>query len=302
MPKDDFAPSGSIPTNPEFAETGLSSQTGQLPGGGSDADDSSAGGGNTDDKGDKGDNSASAQSTDGDKGGAADDSAGGDKGGNGDKPETIEELRARIDEQQRFIGKQSTEIGDLRAKIEKINGSTKSTKEEETPPDVTSDLQATLKKFETGEATIEDVVMQSFNAGKSVAEQIVTDKLSQRDREAAVRQQQDSYLSANPDFVEHFQSGKIGDILAQNPLLNGNPVAAHQMLKAQNAQMQISQLQQQVEALTKERETSISAGRNKTGQVISTPGSGTRVNIDPNDPKALRDFMIQGVRAAREQG
>lgn len=277
----EIAPSGSIPSNPEFAEPAPVDQSGQLPEG--ETDDTKF----------------------------IDPEAEGDLSASGSEPaaaapasKTPEELASMVQQSQEFIGKQSTEIGALRKQLEEMQSMMQQGNPQGQPPaepEPEEALRGVLGKFTSGEATIEDVVMQAFRAGAQQAERTVESKFSQRDQQAQTQALHKSYLEKNPDFAEKYQSGAIQQMLQENPL--HNEVSAFESMKRGEAEAQMAELQKQLDAMKAEREASISAGRKAPGKVINTPGSSARVAsggaANPND---VRASMLEAVRAARTAG
>lgn len=282
-PKDDAVPVGSMPVNPAFDEPSQADMTGQLPG-------DSVDGTNPDDTW-----TPPADGVPADGVTPPDAAPGGDKSGT----KSDDDIRKMLEDSQRFIGQQSTQIGELRKELESLKSASQPQQQQQQgQPDPDALLRETLSKYEAGEATVEETIVAAFSAGKQASESIVDQKLAQRDQEAHAKQLQDSYLQQNPDFMQLHESGVIAQEMQKNPL--HTPVSAYEAIKRSESNAQIAELQKQIDAMKAEREASIAAGRTNAGKTITTPGSTMRSQQGAAPSSAsIRDSMIAAVNQVR---
>lgn len=284
-PAQDAVPVGSMPVNPAFDEPTPADMTGQLLGDPAGDNPDATGTPPAD-----GDPAANGTPPVGTPEGDADKS--GDKDGG--------DIRKMLEDSQRFIGQQSTQIGELRKELEGLKSSSQQPQQQQQQQqaDPETALRETLAKYEAGEATVEETIVAAFSAGKQASESIVDQKLAQRDQDARNQQLQDSYLQQNPDFMQLHESGALAQEMQKNPL--HTPVSAYESIKRNESQAQLAELTQQVDALKAEREASIAAGRNNAGKTIATPGSTMRAQQGAAPSNAsLRDSMIDAVNKVR---
>ena len=286
---EDFVPSGSIITNPQFGEPGAMTETGELPGGG----------------GEEGETKFvdPELETEIDNGGEKKDGegeTGKPEDGGEAAPDKIEKM---LQDSQAFIGKQSTEIGELRKELEALKASQQQGQQQgqqqQAEPTPQENLRGLVQKFNAQEASLEDVILGAFEAGSKAAESVVEQKFVEREQAANQQRIFGDYASRNPDFAEQLQSGALAQAVQSNPLFN--EVSAYENTKRVAAEQQVAALQQELAAVKAEREQAISNGRTQTQKVITNPGSNARVDTGPMSPNDLRAAMVASVKEVRAQ-
>jgi len=135
-----------------------------------------------------------------------------------DKPEASDDAMSRLEkmfkDSQSMIGKQSSEIGSLRAKLDEM------TRQPEAPAGPSDDetLNDLLAKMDNGEITIEQGMREALAINSKLIAVQVMNQLNQRDEQEKVAEVQGKFLKDNPDYEEVLQNGALQPYLDADPM------------------------------------------------------------------------------------
>ena len=220
------------------------------------------------------------------------------------------DYKKSFEELQKKFGEHSNEVGTLRKQNEELMNrlndiETQSKKreeqalEQEPPTDYERELRTLANKFDEGEITAEELMLQSnkLTREQTMAEaeskygnildkasQQFQETLSARDQQAIVEQ----FNKQNPEFAEWQESGELEQVMQANPM--HDELSAFYELKA-------NKLAEQLEA------KKLEAGSDPAKKVLSKPGHTIQ---QANKPKGtyteaeLRESALAAARAAAE--
>ena len=137
------------------------------------------------------------------------------------------------------------------------------------------DLKA---QAEAGEITYAEMIAQTAPLLEQSVSLRVKQDLAQEEEAKQIRGAQDAFLAENPDFMQFVNSQEATAIRQANPIFDN--VSAYYAHKAQAAETAFGSLQQQLDALKAQMESSIKGAAQNQAQVVGT-GGGTESAI-PN--------------------
>ena len=137
------------------------------------------------------------------------------------------------------------------------------------------DLKA---QAEAGEITYAEMIAQTAPLLEQSVSLRVKQDLAQEEEAKQIRGAQDAFLAENPDFMQFVNSPEATAIRQANPIFDN--VSAYYAHKAQAAETAFGSLQQQLDALKAQMESSIKGAAQSQAQVVGT-GGGTESAI-PN--------------------
>ena len=137
------------------------------------------------------------------------------------------------------------------------------------------DLKA---QAEAGEITYAEMIAQTAPLLEQSVSLRVKQDLAQEEEAKQIRGAQDAFLAENPDFMQFVNSPEATAIRQANPIFDN--VSAYYAHKAKAAETAFGSLQQQLDALKAQMESSISGAAQSQAKVVGT-GGGTESAI-PN--------------------
>ena len=137
------------------------------------------------------------------------------------------------------------------------------------------DLKA---QAEAGEITYAEMIAQTAPLLEQSVSLRVKQDLAQEEEAKQIRGAQDAFLAENPDFMQFVNSPEATAIRQANPIFDN--VSAYYAHKAQAAETAFGSLQQQLDALKAQMESSIKGAAQNQAQVVGI-GGGTESAI-PN--------------------
>ena len=137
------------------------------------------------------------------------------------------------------------------------------------------DLKA---QAEAGEITYAEMIAQTAPLLEQSVSLRVKQDLAQEEEAKQIRGAQDAFLAENPDFMQFVNSPEATAIRQANPIFDN--VSAYYAHKAKAAETAFGSLQQQLDALKAQMESSIKGAAQSQAQVVGT-GGGTESAI-PN--------------------
>lgn len=183
------------------------------------------------------------------------------------KPDdSIAKFESMLKASQTMIGKQSSEIGALRAKLDEM-----SKPAVQAGPSEDEQLATLYKQMEDGEIEIAEGMKQALAINSNLTASRVMNQLNQQQQQAKVAEIQGKFLQDNPDYEQVLQSGALQPYLDADPLAD-EYVAYHKY----QADQRISTLQQEYEgkiAAAKEEGAKLAKGAESAGKVLGKQGS-----------------------------
>jgi hypothetical protein len=226
--------------------------------------------------------------------------------------ERLKKLEEAEKAAQAFIGKQSTEIGALKAQIADKDRLLDQAFAPPEPP--TTDYEAELQKIVQGvdegteTAASAAVKIEKLTTERNAAQvdARIDERLSDHDRRQAER----DFLERNPQFLELRNNGTLEEIRQTNPDAMGDIGMAYgiwqrEQVLAENEALK-AQIPEVAAAAVEEGKASVAKlakGGANAASVLSDEGESVR-NVNPNRPKTaqeLQDSGLEALRAVREK-
>lgn len=269
--------------------------------------------------GDGRDNATTDDKGDADKPGNVDDKGGDDK--SGDKKDakskyadkTPEELIAILEENDRFKGQQSTEIGEMRKQLAELTSKLdksgkdgdKDGKDKGAPehPDYASQVADLKKALDNGEISLQQYTDGVAEIAVSRAQQAVMTTLQEKEATAQREKSESQFIEQYPDFVDVYKTGATAEVIKAMPILDH--VSAYFMIKGREAQQKIDALTAEVDGLKKMQADALANGAKAADKVIKQPGnagSATDTTVRKKGPfndRAAGDSMLDAIKRQR---
>ena len=186
--------------------------------------------------------------------------------GSDDQPNKIEEA---LKASQQMIGRQSQEIGALRAKLEEIAAA--KTPQQPAGPTESEQLDELYRKMDIGEIDIAEGMRQALEINSKLTAAQVMSKLQEQRQQEEVTKIHKGFLEKNPDYEQVVQSGAL------QPYLDADPMAdvytAYQLFKADERVKQLEADYQQKILAAKEEGAKLAKGAEAAGKVIGKQGA-----------------------------
>lgn len=203
----------------------------------------------------------------------------------------------RIDEilkaNQAMIGKQSQEIGALRAKLEDMT---------KPPPGPSDDevLNNLYRKMDDGEIDIAEGMKQALAINSNLtAAKVMQDLQKQREQEEVSKLHGD-FFSKNPDYEQVVQSGVLKPYLEADPMADA--YTAYHQFKADERIKGIQADYEQKILAAKEEGAKLAKGSEAAGKVIGKQGSTSlapQVNKPFKNTQEASAAMLETLRQMR---
>lgn len=178
--------------------------------------------------------------------------------------DAVSRLEDMLKASQSMIGKQSSEIGALRAHIEQMSKPPEG-------PGVDQQLNDLLGKMNDGEIDIADGMRQALALNSQLTASQVMNQLSQQQKAQEAQKVQQNFLAGNPDYYDVIQSGALRPYLESDPL--SDEYTAYHRFKADERVKQLEADYQQKIAAAKEEGARLAKGSEQAGKVIGRQGS-----------------------------
>ena len=227
---------------------------------------------------------------------------------------SAKELLAILMDGEKFQGKQSSDVGEMRKMVEQLSAENKNlmaklsgpegAKDNAAPADPyaakTAELEADL---DTGKITPAEYAKSLAAMNELRTSQIVQSELQKAQAQSQEQAATSQYLEMNPDFTTLQQSGALDKIKAQFPVHDN--VSAYEFAKRLEVQSENETLKGQIAALKKEQAEAIAAGKEGTKKVLQQPGTGTKVSTPQRSRRSFSegeavDSMLASMQRTRE--
>lgn len=237
--------------------------------------------------------------------------------------EDVATLEKRVKDNQAMATMKAQEAADLRRQLEIANGERdalkrsqreQAQKEAETGQvDYGKAMLALNQKFANGDISEADFAEGFKQINQASAEAVAKRVFQEKELERKAQE----FRKADPGFDEARMNGTLDKIIENDPYLGpGSYFAAYQMLRRQQAEQRLAELQAQAEqALAAAQADGIKAGQQvikeviksseATGQVISTPGQRPPTDLreqPDNSPEAIKEEGLKYIQRLREEG
>lgn len=193
---------------------------------------------------------------------------------------------------QSMIGKQSNEIGALRAKLEELTRQPEGPSEDE-------QLGGILQKMDTGELDIAEGLRQALAINTNLTENRVMAKLSQQQKQSKIAEIQDNFLKENPDYNGVVASGVLQPYLDADPL--SDDLMAYHKFKADEKIKALQSEFEQAKKAAKEEGAKLAKGAEAAGKVLGKQGSPAVApqKVGPRNAQEQRDAMAETLARLR---
>ena len=181
------------------------------------------------------------------------------------KPDdSIAKFEKMLQASQTMIGKQSSEIGALRAKLEEMTKAPEGPSEDE-------QLSQLYQKMEDGEIEIAEGMKQALAINSNLTASRVMNQLSQQQQQNKVSEIQGKFLTDNPDYQGVLESGALKPYLDADPL--ADEYVAYHKFKADEQMNALKAEYEQKILAAKEEGAKLAKGAETAGKVLGKQGS-----------------------------
>jgi len=213
------------------------------------------------------------------------------------------------DQQQQTTGQMSTEellqtLQKSQQDIEQVNqklDSLQKTSEDGQgqQPDHDSQLNELDRMLKDGEINLDEYQVRQRGIMEEKSKQQANDVVEQRLEQQKLEQATEEYMKSNPDFEQYYNSKEMQQLLKSSPLMD--EVGAYERLKRSEAESKVSELQQQIEALQKERDQAVKNGAQVTDTVGKDSGAALQHGeIENNKNLGPQQGMMAALQRARQ--
>ena len=218
-----------------------------------------------------------------------------------EKPnEEVKSLQEQLANSQKLIGKQGTELGELRQQQQAMSEQMTAKADENKGDDYEMRLSQIQEQVESGEIDFGQALSLTarLSAEMGANQASTAFKLDMEQRES--RKVQADFLDANPDFTELQQSGALNDLKTANPM--HDDVSAYYEFKRTELEQSMADAVAAAKAEGEQSGANMADQARKAGNVIGKQGAGVRDQNKPttfNSPQEKKEAMVEALRAAR---
>lgn len=203
-----------------------------------------------------------------------------------------------LEASQQMIGKQSSEIGELRAKLDEMN-----TPKEPEGPSEDQQLQDIYAKMDSGEIEIADGMRQAMQINSQLTTKQVMDQVAQQQEQNEISKVQTKFLEDNPDYNQVVQSGALEPYMKSDPM--ADEYVAFVRYKADQDKQALQQEYEEKIKAAKEEGAKMAKGAEGAGKVLGRQGGSAQAPQAPkrpwnNNQEASAAMMetLKGMRSA----
>lgn len=242
---------------------------------------------------DKGSESTSQAKGQGETESGQNNATGNTQSGAGEKDESTAQLLETLQQQ-------GAQFAQLAEALQQQRGDAETPEQTGEPaPDYDAQMNDLQKKLSDGEITTEEFAQQQSQIMEQKMQSSMQQMMQQYQQQQSAEQAINQYMQQNPDFSNVLQSQDAQALLQNNPVFD--EVAAYEHMKRQSAESQLSELQQQVQALQQERDEAIKNGAKVTDYVSKDEGSEMRQGVEADNRNlSPEEGMRQAMRRARQ--
>lgn len=166
-------------------------------------------------------------------------------------------------------------------------------------PDHDAQLNELDRMLKEGEINLDEYQVRQRGIMESKAEEKASSVVDQKLEQQKLEQATEKYMQENPDFEQYYNSKEMQQLMKQNPLLD--EVSAYERLKRSEMEGKVSELQQQIEALQKERDQAVKNGAQVTDTVGKDSGAALQHGeIENNKNLGPQEGMLAALQRARQ--
>ncbi len=166
-------------------------------------------------------------------------------------------------------------------------------------PDHDAQLNELDRMLKEGEINLDEYQVRQRGIMESKAEEKASSVVDQKLEQQKLEQATEKYMQENPDFEQYYNSKEMQQLMKQNPLLD--EVSAYERLKRSEMEGKVSELQQQIEALQKERDQAVKNGAQVTDTVGKDSGAALQHGeIENNKNLGPQEGMMAALQRARQ--
>lgn len=218
-----------------------------------------------------------------------------------------EDLAKSYQELEGHVGRQSSEVGDLRktnqvllSQLELLQqGHPSATgwataQQQAVEPSFDEQLGKIQEQVNSGDIDVAEALRQTASVTKQSSLSAAKEEFARMERERSARSIQDQFLKDNPDFLAAQQSGTLTQIRQQNPL--HDDFSAYWAHKAQQEAVSKAEVEKSAYERGKSDVSKLAQGAEAARKVLANPGTDTRNANPPNQP--MSDAQIKASMAA----
>lgn len=166
-------------------------------------------------------------------------------------------------------------------------------------PDYESQLGELDRMLKSGEINLDEYQVRQRGIMEEKSKQQANDVVEQRLEQQKMEQATEEYMKSNPDFEQYYNSKEMQQLMKSNPLMD--EVGAYERLKRSEAEGKVSELNQQIEQLQKERDNAVKNGAAVTDTVGKDSGAALQHGeIENNKNLGPQEGMMAALQRTRQ--
>lgn len=211
------------------------------------------------------------------------------------KFESPEEMAKSYTDLEKTMGRQKSELGDLRKQVEQQAFEAKALQDASPPQDFEGARAMIEQKIDDGEMSVTEGLTQLSVLTQQETAAQMEEKFAAYDEKRTANDQYSQFIGSNPDFIEMEESGMLAEEMRGNPM--------HDKFSAFHAVKGRMESQAAYEK-GKEEALKIAKGADGTRSVLAKPGGSSRDVVAPQKGMNEGDKvsgMMSALQAARGQ-
>lgn len=216
------------------------------------------------------------------------------------KEEPKDDWQSRYAEAQKLIGRQGTELGNLRKQTESLQQAItemQSAAKGQGQPDLSAQLKDISQRVTTGDLDIGEALMMTANISTQMGAQEAGKNYQSALQQQKAEELRGKFLSENPDFNDVLGSGELDGIIQANPM--HDQFSAYWQLKAQKEAAKAAEMEKSAYEKGRVEGAKLAQGDQQAGKVLAKPGTAAREGANkPIVGQSARHNAMQAALAA----
>ena len=211
------------------------------------------------------------------------------------KFESPEEMAKSYTDLEQALGRQKSELGDLRKQVAQADDERAAVQEANPPQDFEGARAMIEQKIDEGEMSLTEGLTQLSALTQQETAAQMEEKFAAYDEKRTANDQYSQFIGSNPDFIEMEESGMLAEEMRGNPM--------HDKFSAFHAVKGRMETQAAYEK-GKEEALKIAKGADGTRSVLAKPGGSSRDVVAPKKGMGEADKvsgMMSALQSARGQ-
>ncbi len=211
-------------------------------------------------------------------------------------------LQKQVENLEKLIGRQSSELGELR-QFKTQSEEAKAAAEREPAPDYEAQLADIESQLNNGDIDVAQAMRMTAKVSSEMATADATQAFENKQQQAESQKTIDRFMSDNPDFAQLRDDGVLAGLRKANPL--HDDFSAYFQYKAEEATKAADDRIQAARTEGEQKGAAMAEQAKKAANVLGKNGAEVRnknVKTSFDSPAERKQAMRDALIAAREQG